>query len=420
MVMDRFIPDPNSSDEPYARMSYRDRDGIVATIRPVARQVGEDGVQNFDGEGEEVWATGCGSVDEGKREWREMPEHQWEYWNKQIMCRAEVVFVCTQSCGACGIHKEADDIHRRDASGCGKRMPPKSTGVLPDTGIIHRLCCLFTVPLDCHSPHAPRLRWRTPTLRGPCSRSRPHRRWWKPTGNGTSFALTQQTLELLFDPKASQQLASLGGVDGLCASVDVDLGRGVGWQGSSASPLAETRESTAPTARPVAAGGDARRRDEGVRTADKRALRSRVFGSNAIPQARPKSLWAVMWARAHDKFLALKSVLLVVVIEPWDVPAADGVLVSGSNVRCDESATTGEAEAVRKTVPKGPAWDHRPGHNMEETGTSAPWQAPGDPFILSGSKVVEGTGRSVVCAVGESSGFGRTLMSLSLLPFERK
>src|SRR5205814_1083827 len=35
-------------------------------------------------------------------------------------------------------------------------------------------------------------------------------------------------------------------------------------------------------------------------------------------------------------------------LEPGDITAADGVLISGHNLRCDESTATGESRAVRK------------------------------------------------------------------------
>ena len=79
-------------------------------------------------------------------------------------------------------------------------------------------------------------------------------------------------------------------------------------------------------------------------------------------------------------------------LEPGDVLAVDGVLLSSSgNLKVDESAATGESDAIKKSpVPQG----------------EKHW----DPFILSGGKVLEGTGRFIVCAVGIRSYFGRTMM----------
>lgn len=84
----------------------------------------------------------------------------------------------------------------------------------------------------------------------------------------------------------------------------------------------------------------------------------------------------------------------IMTLEPGDVLAVDGVLLSSSgNLKVDESAATGESDAIKKSpVPQG----------------EKHW----DPFILSGGKVLEGTGRFVVCAVGIRSYFGRTMMAL--------
>ncbi|KAI9010206.1 PMCA-type calcium-translocating P-type ATPase, partial [Hyaloraphidium curvatum] len=84
----------------------------------------------------------------------------------------------------------------------------------------------------------------------------------------------------------------------------------------------------------------------------------------------------------------------IMTLEPGDVLAVDGVLLTSSgNLKVDESAATGESDAIKKSpVPQG----------------EKHW----DPFILSGGKVQEGTGRFVVCAVGQRSYFGRTMMAL--------
>jgi Ca2+-transporting ATPase len=74
-------------------------------------------------------------------------------------------------------------------------------------------------------------------------------------------------------------------------------------------------------------------------------------------------------------------------LEPGDVISADGVLVEASNLKADESAATGESDTIKKNFIK-------------------------DPFILSGSKITEGVGKYVVCAVGIHSFFGKTMMAL--------
>ncbi|TPX31005.1 hypothetical protein SmJEL517_g05550 [Synchytrium microbalum] len=77
----------------------------------------------------------------------------------------------------------------------------------------------------------------------------------------------------------------------------------------------------------------------------------------------------------------------VLELQPGDVIAADGVLINGMNLKCDESAATGESDTIKKTHER-------------------------DPFLLSGSKVTEGVGKYVVAAVGVHSFNGKTMMAL--------
>lgn len=89
--------------------------------------------------------------------------------------------------------------------------------------------------------------------------------------------------------------------------------------------------------------------------------------------------------------------------EPGDVLPVDGVLIAGHNVKCDESAATGESDTLKKT----------PGQeslDITEPGESQSKRA--DPFMLSGSKIVEGVGSFVVTAVGPHSFNGKTMMAL--------
>ncbi|CAG8516926.1 1947_t:CDS:10 [Dentiscutata erythropus] len=76
----------------------------------------------------------------------------------------------------------------------------------------------------------------------------------------------------------------------------------------------------------------------------------------------------------------------IMLLEPGDIVAVDGIYLEGHNLTCDESSATGESDAIKK------------GDN--------------DPFILSGSKVTEGVGKVVVIAVGVHSYFGKTMMAL--------
>jgi len=74
----------------------------------------------------------------------------------------------------------------------------------------------------------------------------------------------------------------------------------------------------------------------------------------------------------------------VVHLEPGDMVPVDGIFIDGSNVKCDESSATGESDLMRKTA-------------ADRVYAVLAGEAEGelrklDPFILSGSKIQEGTG----------------------------
>ncbi|OMH83848.1 Calcium-transporting ATPase PAT1 [Zancudomyces culisetae] len=81
----------------------------------------------------------------------------------------------------------------------------------------------------------------------------------------------------------------------------------------------------------------------------------------------------------------------VLLIEPGDIMAVDGVYLSGHEVVCDESSATGESDAIKKGT-------------LDEEGR--------DPFVLSGAKVLSGVGRVVVVAVGKNSFYGKIMMAM--------
>ena len=90
----------------------------------------------------------------------------------------------------------------------------------------------------------------------------------------------------------------------------------------------------------------------------------------------------------------------VVSMEPGDVLPADGLVIDSHNLSCDESGATGESDAIKK------------GRDQN------------DPFVLSGTKVIEGVGTMLVIAVGPNSFHGKTLIHLqvetALTPLEFK
>lgn len=89
-------------------------------------------------------------------------------------------------------------------------------------------------------------------------------------------------------------------------------------------------------------------------------------------------------------------------LEPGDAIPADGILLSGHGVKCDESSATGESDMMKKT-PGQEVWDHI----MDRTVTKKD-----DPFIISGSTVLEGVGTYLVTSVGKNSSYGKIMLSL--------
>ncbi|CAG8766708.1 11718_t:CDS:2, partial [Cetraspora pellucida] len=94
----------------------------------------------------------------------------------------------------------------------------------------------------------------------------------------------------------------------------------------------------------------------------------------------------------------------IVQIEPGDVIPADGILISGYNIHCDQSDETGESDSVKKLT-----YDMCEKKSVSNSNNSKKL----DPFIISGSRVLEGVGTYVVTGVGVNSCRGKTWMSLS-------
>lgn len=109
-------------------------------------------------------------------------------------------------------------------------------------------------------------------------------------------------------------------------------------------------------------------------------------------------------------------------LEPGDVISADGIFLGGHNLKCDESAMTGESDAVKKVSydEYKRLLEHEAALHAKDGNDTAfdPHTALHgvDPFIISGSKVLEGVGLYAVTGVGENSFHGRTMMSLRTEP----
>ncbi|KAF2400148.1 calcium-translocating P-type ATPase [Trichodelitschia bisporula] len=281
------------------------------------------------------------------------------------------------------------------------------------------------------------------------------------------FAFTPGNLSKLMDPKSVAGLQQLGGLTGLEKGLRTDREKGlsVGEAGLPGMILFDD-----------AVAGKADIRGERVAEAGPFGDRRRVFGANRVPDKKPKSVLDIAWGIYNDKLLllltaaaivslalgiyesrtnkgdephvewvdglAIVAAILTVVgvgtmndwqkekqfqklsrkkedrqvtvlrsgqvmrisvfdvlvgdvlrLEPGDIVPVDGVYISGHNLRCDESTITGESELIRKA----------PG-DVRDTSR--------DPFILSGSKVAEGTGTLLVTAVGVNSTYGKTMAAL--------
>ncbi|KAI1293186.1 hypothetical protein EDD11_008498 [Mortierella claussenii] len=77
----------------------------------------------------------------------------------------------------------------------------------------------------------------------------------------------------------------------------------------------------------------------------------------------------------------------IMLMEPGDLLAVDGIILKSHNITCDESSATGESDALKK--------------DAEEKC-----------YVISGSKVLDGSGSMLVTAVGKNSFFGKTMMAM--------
>ena len=89
-------------------------------------------------------------------------------------------------------------------------------------------------------------------------------------------------------------------------------------------------------------------------------------------------------------------------LEPGDLVPVDGVLIDGHNLKCDESSATGESDLIRKQS----ADDVYAA--IENYGSLTRM----DPFIISGSRIMEGVGACMTTATGVHSSYGKTVMAL--------
>jgi P-type Ca2+ transporter type 2C len=90
----------------------------------------------------------------------------------------------------------------------------------------------------------------------------------------------------------------------------------------------------------------------------------------------------------------------VLLIEAGDIINVDAILAEGQDIKCDESLESGESKLVKKVSAEIALCNATDGIR------------PSDPFLIAGTKVLEGVGKSVIVAVGPNSSYGRMLLSI--------
>ncbi|XP_075570692.1 plasma membrane calcium-transporting ATPase 2 isoform X13 [Pelecanus crispus] len=120
--------------------------------------------------------------------------------------------------------------------------------------------------------------------------------------------------------------------------------------------------------------------------------RKLIFGKNFIPPKKPKTFLQLVWEALQDVTLIILEIAAIISLglsfyqppgegNEGDLLPADGIFIQGNDLKIDESSLTGESDQVRKSVDK-------------------------DPMLLSGTHVMEGSGRMLVTAVGVNSQTG--------------
>ena len=123
----------------------------------------------------------------------------------------------------------------------------------------------------------------------------------------------------------------------------------------------------------------------------------------------------------------------IVLFEPGEIIPCDGIFLSGHNVWCGESGATGESDAIKKLsyhecialrerrlAEFDP--DSSPGDGESASSSRRDVNPSGldllghtDCFVVSGSKVIEGSGSYMVIAVGPKSVNGRIMTGTSFV-----
>lgn len=90
-------------------------------------------------------------------------------------------------------------------------------------------------------------------------------------------------------------------------------------------------------------------------------------------------------------------------IETGEIFPADGLLIKSNGLVADESSITGETDPIKKSII-----------------TKLAAKTPAKPFLISGSKVIEGSGEMIILAVGSSSSVGKQKLMMQEDDDEKK
>ncbi|KAF1965223.1 calcium-translocating P-type ATPase [Bimuria novae-zelandiae CBS 107.79] len=270
------------------------------------------------------------------------------------------------------------------------------------------------------------------------------------------FAFSPGQLNKMLNPKSLPAFIALGGLPGLETGLRTDVDAGLSLEETELTGSVSFEEVTKQY-----------RKARGIASTLPRPVedRKQVYKTNVHPTKKPKSFLKLAWEayyketppsvdwiegcaicvsivvvvlvgavndfqkeRAFVKLNAKKEAREVKVIrsgisftisvydilvgdvlhmEPGDLIPADGVFISGHNVKCDETSATGESDQMKKTNAEQVKRHLERGHDDTKDL---------DPFIISESKVLEGIGTYLVTSVGVNSSYGKIMMAMRQEP----
>ncbi|KAL5050054.1 hypothetical protein BDW71DRAFT_195008 [Aspergillus fruticulosus] len=267
------------------------------------------------------------------------------------------------------------------------------------------------------------------------------------------FPFSPGQLNKMLNPKSLAAYQALGGLSGLAQGLRTDLKSGLSTDETGLQGKVVYNVDTSSFDYVEAAGSS-----EGTDT--QFYDRIRVFSQNRLPARKTTGFFMLLWMAYNDKIIILLTIAAVVSlslgiyqtideghgvdwiegvaivvaiainddrevkavrsgkvvmisvfditvgdvlhVEPGDSVPADGVLISGHGIKCDESSATGESDQMKKTD----------GFEVSRQIANGTATKKLDPFMISGSNVLEGVGSYLVTSVGKYSSYGRILMSL--------